>query len=99
LENRGISEDKRRYDEAKHAAKKEISKAQEVERRKFGEMLDEENQKGTIFRMAKQIVKKNRDVIVGGYVKDTQGRIVVEENQLMETWRSYYEKLSNEEFP
>jgi len=45
LDKRKITEDKRRYDEAKRAAMKEISRAQEVERRKFGVKLDEENER------------------------------------------------------
>ena len=49
--------------------------------------------------MAKQIVKKNADVVDGGCVKDTGGKIVVEEEKLMEVWREHYDKLSNEEFP
>ena len=32
-------------------------------------------------------------------VKDTSGKIVVEEEKLIEVWREYYDKLSNEEFP
>ena len=93
-----ILEDKRRYDEAKRAAKIGISKAQEVERKKFGERLDDENEKGTVFRVARQIVRKNRDVVGGGCVKHADGRIVVEEDEVLEVWRAYYEKLSNEEF-
>ena len=49
--------------------------------------------------MAKLIVRKNRDVTGGGCVKDTCGRIVVEYVKLMEVWKAYYERLSNEEFP
>jgi len=32
-------------------------------------------------------------------VKGTDGKIVVEDDKLMEVWRAYYDKLSNEEFP
>jgi len=92
-------EDKSRYDEAKRAARREIAKAKEVERRKFGEMLDEADEKGTIFRVAKQIVRNNRDVVGGGCIKDTNGKVVVDEQKVLERWREYYEKLSNEEFP
>ena len=49
--------------------------------------------------MAKQIVGRNRDVVGGGCVKDVSGKIVIDEEQLMETWRAHYEKLANEEFP
>ena len=93
-DKRTVLEDKRRYDEAKCAARRGISKAQEVERRKFGEMLDEENEKGTVFRVAKQIVRNNRDVVGGGCVRRADGKIVVEEDEVLEVWRTYYEKLS-----
>ena len=71
----------------------------EIEKKKFGKVLDEEDRKRTVFRVVKQIVKKNRDVVGESCVKDTSGRIVVEEEKLMEVWRKYCDKLSNEEFP
>ena len=37
-------------------------------------MLDEGEAKGNIFRIAKQIVKNNRDVVGGVCVKDTDGK-------------------------
>jgi len=70
-------EDNRKYEVAKTAAKREVSKAQQAERKKFGEMLDEEEAKGNIFRVAKQMVRNNRDVVGGVCVKDTEGRTVV----------------------
>jgi hypothetical protein len=99
LQKSKMTENKNEYDRAKRIARREVSKAQEIERKKFGEMLDEEDKKGTVFRVAKQIVRKNGDVVGGGCVKDTDGKIVVEEEKLMEVWRKYYDKLSNEEFP
>jgi len=56
-----MEQDKSNYEAAKHATRKGIAKAQEAEQRKFGEKLDEEGSKGTLFRVAKQIVRKNRD--------------------------------------
>ena len=70
-----------------------------MERKKFGEMLEEEDRKGTVFRVSKQIVRKNEDVVGGGCVNVTDDKIVVEEKKLMKIWRKYYDKLSNEEFP
>ena len=97
-----IEENKRKYEVAKRAAKRGIVKAQRAEQVKFGEKLDEEDRKGTVFRVAKQIVGKNRDVVGGGCnrcMKDMHGDIVVEEEKILEVWRTHYEKLSNEEFP
>ena len=31
-------------------------------------------------------------------MKDDNGKIVVEEDKLMEVWRAHYDKISNEEF-
>ena len=69
-----MNENKSRYHQATCMAKREVSKAQEIERKKFDEMLDEEDRKRTVFRVAKQIVKKNADVVGGGCVKDIGGK-------------------------
>ena len=44
------------------------------------------------------MVRKNKEVVGGGYVKDGKGKLVVDEEKIKETWRQYFEKLSNEEF-
>jgi len=36
--------------------------------------------------VAKQIVRKNKDVMGSGCVKDSNGKIVVEAEKLMEAW-------------
>ena len=51
-----------------------------------------------MFRLAKQLVSKNRDVVSASCVKDDDGTIVVEEDKLMKVWRAHYDKISNEEF-
>ena len=51
-----------------------------------------------MFRVAKQLVRKNRDVVGAGCVKDSVGKIVVEEDKLLEVWKEHYDKISNEEF-
>ena len=37
-----------------------------------------------LFRVAKQMVRKGKDVVGGGCVKNVDGRIVVEDDELME---------------
>ena len=92
----GINEAK--YYQAKREAKRVVCKAQEAERRKLAEELKVADGKGTLFRVAKQMVKKGKDVVGGGCVKNGDGRIVVEEDELMEVWRAHYATLANEEF-
>ena len=64
--------------------------------RSFCEDLEGEDGKGNVFRLAKQLVSKNRDIVSASCVKD--GKILVEEDKLMEFWRAHYDKISNEEF-
>ena len=79
-----MEENRRLYQTAKCEAKRAVYKAQEEERKKFGEMLDEEDGKGTVFRVAKQMVRSNRDVVGGGCVKDVNGKIVVDDKKILE---------------
>ena len=86
------------YSVAKRYAKKVNSRAKEAERKKWGEDLDKENEKGRVFKVVKRLVKNNADVVSSGCMKDKAGKIVVEEGELKETWRKYFERLLNEEF-
>ena len=51
-----------------------------------------------MFRVAKQMVRRNRDVVGASCVKGSDGKIVVDEDKLMEIWRAHYDGISNEEF-
>ena len=58
-----VEELRRTYQIAKCDAKKAVYKAQEEARKEFSEMLENEDKKGTVFRVAKQIARSNRDVV------------------------------------
>jgi hypothetical protein len=90
--------DEAKYYQAKREAKRAIYKAQEAERTKFADELELANGKGAVFRVAKQMVRKGKDVVGGGCVKDSGGKIVVEDGELLEVWRAHYDKIANEEF-
>lgn len=66
-----------------------------AERKKFGKILEEMEKKSEFFRVAKQIVRNNSD-IGGRMVCVRDGRIVVDENKIIDVWRTHYEKLSHE---
>ena len=89
---------KQDYNQAKGAAKRAIFKAKSTESKKFCEDLEIENGKENVFRLAKQLVSKNRDEVGASCVKYDDWKIVVEEDKLMEVWRAHYDKISNEEF-
>ena len=48
--------------------------------------------------MAKQLVNRHREVVGANCVKDRDGKIVMEEDRLMEVWRAHYDGISTEEF-
>ena len=52
-----------------------------------------------MFRVAKQTVRNNRDIMGEGCRKDIDGKIVTDADKLLEVWRAYYDKSSNEKFP
>ena len=90
--------DRTAYCNARKIASKEIYKAQETERQKFGAKLNEDDMKGNLFRIAKQLVRSNKDVVDSGSVKDREGNIAVDDSRLKQVWKEYFEKLLNEEF-
>ena len=60
--------------------------------------MEREDETGNLFRVAKQLEKRNRDVVGANCVKDGDEKIVVEEDRLMEVWRTHNDVFSNEEF-
>jgi len=83
---------------AKKVEGKAVHAAQEIERKKFGDMLEKENRSGNVVGVVKRMVKRNRDVDGGGCIKDCNGDIFAEQEQLMEVRREYFDKLLNDEF-
>jgi Reverse transcriptase (RNA-dependent DNA polymerase) len=86
------------YNQAKRRCKSVIGRVKGAAMKKMGEALDKEDSKGKLFKAVGQMTKKNRAVVGGGGLRDGDGRIVTEEEKIMEMWRSHFEKVSNEEF-
>jgi len=89
---------KEAYQQANRMTKKVIGNAKESVSRKWCESFESSCAKGEMFRAVKRMMKQNKDVTGAGCVRDSSGKLVMEETELRETWRSHYEKLSNEEF-
>ena len=72
-----------------------FSRQKNDERKKFCEDLDKERMRRAICSgVAKQLVNKNIDVVRANCVKDSEGKIVEEEDKLMEVWKAYYDGIS-----
>ena len=71
----------KKYKTAKKVVRKLVHEAQEVERRKLVEKLEEADRKGSVFTVVKQMVQTNRDVVGAGCIKDERGKIVVDQDE------------------
>ena len=90
--------DKKAYEQIKRKAKNVIGQAKQSECTKCCESLEAKHGKGEVFKAVKQMVKRNKDVTGAGCIKNAREKVVMDEAELREVWRSHYEKLSNEEF-
>src|SRR5271170_5246508 len=75
------------YLTAKRAAKKAVNKAQEDERMRLVEKLEEADGNGNVFRVVKQMVARNWDVVGDGCIKDEDRKVVVDQDGLKDVWR------------
>ena len=85
------------YKVTKKAAKKEVAKAQEAQRKQFGERLDTEEGQKMVFRIAKQMAKERCDVTGVNCLRDETGSIVVHPDEIKGRWQRYMEILLNVE--
>ena len=82
---------------AKKIAKKVVARAQEQERKIFGEKLNTGEGQKSVFKIAKQMANERQDVVGVKCLKDENGRIVVKPEMLKKRWRDYIERLLNVE--
>ena len=87
--NADLESMKENYNRAKRAANPANFNAKNAERLTFCEKLEDVDRKGNVFRVAKQLVRKNRDVASAGCVKDNVGEIVVDEDRLLVVWKEH----------
>ena len=59
----------KKYQITKVNAKRIVAKVKDAERERIRKKLDEEYKKGTLFRVAKQMKRKNRDIVGGRLCK------------------------------
>src|SRR6266516_4725130 len=75
----GLEVDKEAYKKAKCRSRRVVAKAQDEERQRYCDKLVEEDGKGNVFRVAKQMVGLNKNITASGCVKGVDGRTLVEE--------------------
>ena len=50
-----------------------------------------------MFRMAKQMKKDKSDIVGSNYINDETGNVRIEEREVVDRWKRYFENLLNQE--
>ena len=58
-----------------------------------------ENNYVTVFRLAKQMRKENKDIIGEKCIRDNSGKLAYSDDEKIKAWKQHYERLLNVEFP
>merc|ERR1712080_164238 len=85
------------YKVAKKKSDRAVEAAKKAKSKEFANSLETEDGKQNIFKIAKQMVRKNKDTFGGKCLKDENDKTVTGEENLKKRWKTYMEKLLNEE--
>lgn len=80
-------------------AKKVVAKAKKKAWMEWSEDLEKPEGEQKLVRAARQMKKERQDVVGVRVIKDGEGAIRINESEVTERWRSYFEALLNEENP
>ena len=99
LDKDNSEDNKAAYKTAKNEAKMNIAIAKaRAYNHLYADMDTTEGQK-KVMRMAKEREKNSKDIYQSKVIKDEEGRVLVEDLEILKRWRKYYQKLINEENP
>ena len=90
-------ENRRVYRQKARAAKRAVAAAKERAWAEWSVNIETAEGKQKMFKIAKQMREERKDVGSARYVKDENGNIVVEEVEITDRWRRYFNDLLNEE--
>lgn len=87
------------YLAAKRRAKAEVYAAKkQAEEQKMANILRRDDEKQVVFKVAKQMMKTNQDVVGEKCVRDDNGSLAFTDNAKKKAWKAHYQRLLNEEF-
>ncbi|GJU83202.1 retrovirus-related pol polyprotein LINE-1 [Tanacetum coccineum] len=92
-EDRSATEE--RYKEAKREAKKAVTRAKDKAYEDLYKILDSKEGENNIYRIAKAIHKRKIDLGSMRFIKDADGRSIVNEDAISRRWKEYFSTLFN----
>ena len=85
------------YKEAKREVKKTVAIAKARAYEEMYKRLDSKEGQNGIYKLAKSREKRRKDLGSIKYIKDDNGHVLVNEDDIKRTWRSYFYSLFNED--
>ena len=85
------------YAQKKKAAKKAVNKARNDMEADLCTILDEDAGKKMIYKMARQRNEYSKDVKGGTFIKDRNGKLVTNREEVLKVWEGHYSELLNHE--
>ena len=99
MERSGMQEDKEEYQRLKRKAKKVVAEEQGKAMDEFYSKLDTREGEKEIYRIASERDRKTKDSGKVFTVKDRNGNILKESEEIKKRWKEYFDELYNEENP
>ncbi|KAL6568984.1 hypothetical protein OROGR_000709 [Orobanche gracilis] len=90
------NENYERYKKARTEAKKAVRNARSKVNKELYARLDTKEGEKDIYKLARMREKKTRDIGIVKCVKDNDQRILVQDKEIKERWRSYFDTLFND---
>ena len=85
------------YGQKKKAAKKAVDKARNDMEADLYTKLDEDAGKKMIYKMARHRNENSKDVKEGTFIKDRNGKLVTNREEVLKVWEGHYSELLNHE--
>ncbi|XP_063863903.1 uncharacterized protein LOC135102551 [Scylla paramamosain] len=90
-------EAERAYREANKEAKRSVAQAKARAREDMNDKLETKEGEKRIFALARQREKSTKDFTHIKQVKNKEGRVLIDNNEVRERWKEYFKALLNEE--
>ena len=86
-----------KYSAAKKRAKRAVASAMKEASEKLMKEVEDDKSSRVMFKVAKQSVKDNKDIVGNGCIRNKFGRLCTGERERAEVWKEHMEKVMNEE--